>query len=245
MDNFYTKRKVVRVKLLVIGRRKNFFEKEIRKEKKLILVKNHPDVIVAFGGEGTFLYSEMVYPEIPKLLVYHSSKCKKCKKHNYKKIIKDLTVKKFKVVNFVKIQASVNNKRLIGLNEINIHYKPPCALRFDVDINNKPIVRECVGDGLVVSTPYGSSGYFSSITRKTFEKGLGIAFNNPVKPIKPRIVPKDSVIKVKIVRGPGVLCVDCNKEVIPLKTGDVIKIQKHINYARILKINGENRKVKI
>ncbi len=232
------------MKLLVVGRRKNFFEKEIRKGKKLILVKNNPEVIVAFGGEGTFLYSEMVYPGIPKLLVYHSSKCKNCKKHNYQKIIKDLIVKKFKVVSFVKIQASVNNKRLIGLNEINIHYKPPCALRFDVDINNKPIVRECVGDGLVISTPYGSSGYFYSVTRKTFNKGLGIAFNNNVKIVKEKIIPENSVIKIKIVRGPGVMCADCNKKTIPLKTGDIIKIQKHDSRAKILQL-GRNRRVRI
>lgn len=232
------------MKLLVIGRRKNFFEKEIKKEKKLILVKNNPGVIVAFGGEGTFLYSEMVYPGIPKLLVYHSSKCKNCKKHNYKKIIKDLVAKKFKVVSFVKIQASVNNKRLIGLNEINVHYNPPCALRFDVYINNKPIVRECVGDGLVISTLYGSSGYFYSVTRKTFNKGLGVAFNNTVKTVKEKIIPENSVIKVKIVRGPGVMCADANKKIIPLKTGDIIKIQKHVHTAKILQI-GKSRKVRI
>lgn len=232
------------MKLLVIGHRKNFFEKEIKQEKKLILVKNNPDIIVAFGGEGTFLYSEMVYPGIPKLLVYHPSKCKNCKKHNYKKIIKGLVAQKFKIVSFVKIQASVNNKKLIGLNEINVHYKPPCALRFDVYINNKPVVRECIGDGLVTSTPYGSSGYFYSITRKTFNKGLGIAFNNIMKIVKEKIIPENSTIKVKIIRGPGIMCVDTNKKIIPLKTGDIIKIQKHDRPAKILQL-GKDRRVKI
>ncbi len=232
------------VKVLVIGRRKNFFEKEIKKEKKLILVKNNPEVVVAFGGEGTFLYSEMIYPGIPKLLVYHSSKCKNCKKHNYEKIIRALADKKFKIANFVKIEGSVNGKKLIGLNEINIHYIPPLAIRFDVSINDKKIANECIGDGLVVSTPYGSSGYFYSVTRKTFSKGLGVAFNNIVKLIKPVITSEGSTIKVKIVRGPGVMCADCNKKIILLKTGDIIKIQKHDHHARILQL-GRNRRVRI
>lgn len=232
------------MKLLVIGRRKNFFEKEIKKEKKLVLVKKNPEVVVAFGGEGTFLYSEMVCPGIPKLLVYHSSKCRNCKNHDYKKIIKNLASKKFKTVSFLKIQASVNNKKLVGLNEVNIHYQPPLALRFDVNVNNKTVVRECIGDGLVVSTPYGSSGYFYSITRETFSKGLGIAFNNPVKTLKEKIIPENSVIKVKLVRGHGIICVDCNKKIIPLKTGDVIRIQKYASPAKILQL-GKNRKVVI
>ncbi len=230
------------MKLLIIGRRKNFFETNVKKEKNLVLVKKNPDIVVAFGGEGTFLYSEMKYPGIPKLLVYHSSKCKNCKNHNYKKIIKSLIAKKFKAVSFLKIQASVNNKTLIGLNEVNIHYQPPCALRFDVYINNKPVARECVGDGLLVSTPYGSSGYFYSITRKTFNKGLGTAFNNTVKIVKEKVVPENSIIKVKIVRGPGTLCADSNKKIIHLKTGDVIRIQKHAHTAKILQI-GKDRKV--
>lgn len=233
------------MKVAVVGYNKNYFEEEIRKEGSLILDEANPDLVIAFGGEGTFLYSEMMYSGVPKVLVIHSSKCKKCEKHDYKKIIKALVEKKFEILEFIKVQGSVNDKTLVGLNEVNIHYQPPLAIRLDVEVDGKNIVNECVGDGLIVSTPYGSSGYFCSITRKTFDKGLGIAFNNPVKAVKPKIVPKDSVIKVKVVRGPGVLCVDCNKEVIPLKTGDVIKIQKHVNYARILKLNGENRKVKI
>lgn len=168
----------------------------------------------------------MVCPGVPKLLVYHSSKCKRCDNHGYKKIIKRLVDKKFKTLNFLKIEGSVNGKKLVGMNEVNIHYQPPCALRFDVYVNNKLVARECVGDGLVVSTPYGSSGYFYSITRKEFNKGLGIAFNNTVKPVKTRIVPENSVIKVKIVRGPGIMCVDANKKTFSLRTGDMVKIQK-------------------
>ncbi|MBL7100712.1 MAG: NAD(+)/NADH kinase [Nanoarchaeota archaeon] len=227
------------MKVVVVGYRKNYFEKEIKREKKLKLVKISPDVVVAFGGEGTFLYSEMIYPEIPKVFVRHPSKCRKCKKHNYGKIIKALVENRFKVVKLLKIQCSVNGKRLIGLNEINIHYKPPCAMRFDVHINKKLIAKESIGDGLIVSTPYGSSGYFFSIAKKTFNKGLGIAFNNPVKRIKGRIVPENSIIKVKVARGPGMVCVDCDKKIIPLKTGDIVKIQKHSRFARVLKLNGE------
>ena len=229
------------MKVAVVGYRKDYFEDEIRKEKKIELTDNNPDIVIAFGGEGTFLYSEMIYSGIPKVLVYHSSKCRSCKNHNYRKIVKALVDGDFKIVEFIKIQASVNGKKLVGLNEISIHYLPPLAIRFDAYINNKLISKECIGDGLVVSTPYGSSGYFYSITRKTFKKGLGMAFNNLVNNIKAKIVPDNSTVKVKIVRGPGVLCTDCNKEVIPLKTGDVVKIQKHSNYARILKINGDTK----
>lgn len=227
------------MRIALVGYRKNYFESEIKKEKKLVLVENNPDVVIAFGGEGTFLFSEIAYPGVPKVFVVHSNKCKNCKSHDYKKIIRGLLDDEFKAVEFMKVQGSVNGKTLIGLNEINIHYIPPCAIRFDVDVDKKTIVRECVGDGLVVSTPYGSSGYFSSITRKTFDKGMGIAFNNPVNAMAEVIVLESSKIKVKIVRGPGVMCADCNRQVIPLKKGDVVRIQKHARPARIMQLYGE------
>ena len=229
------------MKVIVVGYRKNHFENEIKKEKELELTEYQPDIVIAFGGEGTFLYSEMIYPGIPKVLVRHPSKCKKCSKHDYKKVIKALVNNQFQVVEFVKIVGSVRGKKVVGLNDINIHYKPPCAIRLNVDVGKKTIAKEVISDGVIISTPYGASGYYSSITRKTFDKGLGIAFNNPVTPVKPRVVPEGSVIKVKITRGPGILCADCNQDVISLKTGDVVKIQKHSQYAIILKLKGKTK----
>ncbi len=70
------------MKVAVVSYNKTYFEEEIRKEGNLILDDVNPDVVIAFGGEGTFLYSEMTYPGVPKVLVLHSSKCQKCKNHN-------------------------------------------------------------------------------------------------------------------------------------------------------------------
>lgn len=39
-----------------------------------------------------------------------------------------------------------------------------------------------IGDGLLVATPFGSSGYYRSITGGVFEIGVGVAFNNVHKP---------------------------------------------------------------
>lgn len=233
------KKKGDNMKVAVVSNNKKYFEAAIKKEKDLTLVKDSPDVVIAFGGEGTFLYSEMIYPGIPKVLVRHSSKCKKCDKHDYQKVLNALLSDDFGVAEFLKVQGSIKGRMLVGLNEINIHYTPPCAMRFGVDVDKETLVEEGIGDGLIVSTVYGSSGYFFSITRKTFDKGLGIAFNNLVKPVKTRIIPENSVIKVKIIRGPAVMCADCNKEIISLKTGDVVRIQKHSNFARILQLEGK------
>jgi len=228
------------MKVAIVGYKKSFLEKAMKKEG--FFITNHdPDAVVSFGGDGTFLYSENLFPGIPKLFIKHYSVCNKCKDHDYKKVLDYLTKKKFKIVEYSKIVASVNNKILYSMNDISIHYNPPRAVRFDVKVNNKKIAKNVIGDGIVVSTPYGSSGYFSSITRRTFEKGIGLAFNNPVKKIKEKIISENSKIEIKITRGPGIMCSDCNAYLINLKSGDRIKIKKHNQVARILTLKGKTK----
>ncbi|MEM7816858.1 MAG: hypothetical protein QXZ20_03015, partial [Candidatus Aenigmatarchaeota archaeon] len=106
--------------------------------------------------------------------------------------------------------------------------------RFYVKINAKKITNELIGDGIVISTPYGSRGYFKSITRKTFEKGIGIAFNNTTKKMKPMIIDDNSIIEILINRGKGVIAFDNNPRLIRIKDRDVIKIKKSEKKARII-----------
>ena len=98
---------------------------------------------------------------------------------------------------------------------------------------------------MLISTPYGSTGYFGSVVRKKFEKGLGLAFNNPVKKIKNRILNDKSVVNVKVLRGPGTLTVDCSKEIIKLKTGDIIRIKKSGKYAKLIQLKGKKLKCEV
>jgi len=219
----------------------------VRKELKKAGIKetrSHPDIVIAFGGEGTFLFSEQKYPGIPKLFIRHKRTCKKS--HNLLPILNALKRGAYVIENHPKLQAVVNNQRrktLVCMNDINIHYVPPMALRFSVKINGRKVADNVIGDGLIIATPYGSSAYYKSITRSTFSNGIGVAFNNPVKPHKPLKLKADSKIEVKIIRGPGVLAADCCRKLIKLKEGDVIRIKKHKSPARIIHLRG--RKLKI
>lgn len=231
------------MKVAIVGLARKLIENKLP-EYGLKKNRKDPDVVISIGGDGTALYAERIYPGIPRVLIRHSKICEKCKvgEHDFSKVLKALKKKKYKVTEEIKVEGIVNNdpkKKLIGLNEVCIHHKIPTkTIRLRVKVNDKIVVNEVIGDGTVVATPYGSTAYFHSITRKKFSKGLGLAFNNPREPVKPLILSDDSVIEVEVLRGRGLVTVDNDERMIPIRKGDVLKVQKAKQKAKIIEIGG-------
>ncbi len=125
----------------------------------------------------------------------------------------------------------------MGLNEIIIHNSDPRrAIRYEVFVNDKKIDSEIIGDGVIISTPYGSTGYYRSITDGIFEVGIGLAFNNSTEQSDHMVLKEDSEIMIKIVRGPAMAYADNNETEISLNDGDEIEIKKSRDIAKIIKI---------
>jgi len=233
------------MKVVVVGLARKLMEKELAKN-GLKLDKKNPDIVISFGGDGSALYGERTYPGVPRIMIKHSKVCVKCKEHDFSKVLTKLKEKKYKIVEEIKVEGVVNKdpkKKLIGLNEIGIHHGIPTkAIRLMLKVNGKIIENQVIGDGLLVATPYGSTGYFYSISRKKFSKGLGIAFNNSVNINRKNVIVNDnSMIEVKILRGKGLMTADENEKMIPLKIGDTITIRKSKGKARIIELEKKRR----
>ncbi|MGC9058786.1 MAG: hypothetical protein ACP5H3_00035 [Candidatus Aenigmatarchaeota archaeon] len=215
------------------------------KKIKKILLKNgftvssfKPDIIVSYGGDGTFLTAERSYPSIPKLIVKKEKKVKDFEilEAELAKYLPKLKKGLFKIVEFDKVEAIFKNKRLVGINEVQIRNKLPIeALRFNVSINEKKF-ENVIADGMIVATLFGSTGYYSSAGGKKFKRGLGLCFNNPhnIK-IKSIILNGNEEIKVKILRGMAYLASDNNPMLLNLKEGDEVLIRKSEEKAKIIK----------
>ena len=91
---------------------------------------------------------------------------------------------------------------------------------------------------MVVATPFGSTAYYHSISRKSFDKGIGVAFNNTTKPVKHLVLDEAAVVEVEIVRGQAVLVADNNPHIIDLIEGQTIKIQKAPETAKVISTKG-------
>jgi NAD+ kinase len=201
--------------------------KEILSKRKIEYSEENPDMVIAYGGDGTFLIAERKFPGIPKILLSDSETCQLCCNLNIEEAIDLFEEGRYEIQEIKKIKAIYEDgdeKELIGTNDIVIRNSLPTeAIRFNIKINEE-FIGEFIGDGVVVSTPYGSKAYFSSITRKNFNEGIGIAFNNVTKHKEYIIINHDDKIEIEITRGPGVLVADNNRDFINLEKGNKITI---------------------
>jgi len=216
------------------------------KEIKHTLLKNgfvvsryKPDVIITYGGDGTTLSAEREYPGIPKLIVKTSKITHpyEIEKKDLEIALKKIKKSEYKIVEESKLIGTFKNKTLIGLNEIQVHTeKPIAAIRFSVYANNRSY-EDLIGDGVLVATPFGSSGYYKSLGGRIFKKGLGLGFNNiHNKRLACIHLPSLAVVKIKIKKGEGLLTADNNPRMYSLEAGDEIEIRKHKEQARFIQV---------
>ncbi|MEJ2272463.1 MAG: hypothetical protein P8X91_08310 [Candidatus Bathyarchaeota archaeon] len=224
-------------KVLLVFRRENSEIKDVLDEQGFIIVDKNPDFIICYGGDGTVLFSERKFPEIPKLIIKTS---RSCRPYDYK--IDDLKnlLLKIKTGNFtihseMKLETKTKDKFLIGLNEIQVHLKLPIyAVRFNLIVNEKNC-DNMIGDGVVVATPFGSTGYYKATGGAVFKKGIGVSFNNlHNKQMKDFVVSDNSVVKLTITRGPAWLLADNNEDFVDLDAGDTVLIKKSQSVANFI-----------
>jgi NAD+ kinase len=224
------------MKLLIYGYKTEEINK-IAKKAGFQIVSKNPDIVASYGGDGTFMKAENEFPGIPKFALKKSKICKKCHDIPTEETLKKVFAGEYSIEEEIKIESISKGKRIIGLNEIIIHNADPRqAIRYEVFVNDKKIDDEIIGDGVVVSTPYGSTGYYRSITDGVFEVGIGLAFNNSTEQSNHMVLKEDSELKIRIIRGPAMAYADNDIKEIPLDDGDEIVINKSKEKARIIKL---------
>ncbi len=203
-------------------------------------ISKDPDFVISYGGDGTILFSERLYPSIPKLII---KKNRICRKYEYmlgdlEKVLRKIKEGDFEIIEEMKLRTVKNGYNLLALNEIQIHHKfPTKAIRFSLQTNGHKF-ENLIGDGVVVSTPFGSLAYYKVTGGKPFKKGIGISFNNLYnRKEKSFVVDENLEIKIKILREEGFLSEDNNENIIELKEGDTVFIKKAKEKAKIISVN--------
>lgn len=189
------------------------------------IVKEDPELVIAHGGDGALLGAERDFPGIDKLPLRDRKHNPKCPEHDERQVLQALLDGKLSQTRLEKLEAASPSGMVRGINDVCINKANiSSAVRFRLWLDGRLENSQVVGDGLVVSTVFGSTGYYRSITKSTFRTGLGLAFNNSTEPMDHLVVGPETRIEVEILRGPALLLADNAPERIPLRIGDHIRI---------------------
>lgn len=170
--------------------------KKAKKLKKIFLEKNKnhsikkADVIIVGGGDGYMLQT------IKKYILYNKPfygvNCGSygflMNKGSYKNFFNRLKTSKSFFLNplEITIKTKKNLKKLIAINEVSLLRQSRQTAFLKIIINNKLILKKLVGDGVLISTPAGSTAYNLSVNGPIISLDSKKISITPISPFRPR-----------------------------------------------------------
>ena len=189
----------------------------ILKKEGFILSKNNPDVIIVIGGDGTMLSAirAMRMHDVPFLGVNTGNLgfLPGINPNNLDVLISLLKDNKFKLYRYPLLEVettTIKGEKCIDVafNEIMIKHNMPRLMEALVYINDKPF-NYFTGDGFIISTPIGTTGYAIWAGGAAIHSSLWVFQLTPLNPNDNRInrplknsmiIPHDTRIDMKIVK---------------------------------------------
>ena len=194
------------------------------------IVTDNPDVVISYGGDGTLLSSERKYPGIPKMPIRNPLFCNKCAKHSDEHFLPQLLQNKLQIKEYKKLETTLLYKTFHALNDFVVRNSDPIhTIRFQTSASDNLLI----GDGIVVSTPFGSSGYFKSVTGQAFEEGFAIAFNNTTERVSPVFFKDTDSLTFQLMRGKATLSFDNSPDIFTIDEGSELVFKLSNQLAKI------------
>jgi len=168
---------------------------QVLKKKILKKYRNHPptksDFIVVGGGDGFMLHVLKLYTKFNK--PFYGINCgtygfllnKLVSKDIEKKIQKSKKI----VINplqLITIDKKNKKKRLMAINEVSLFRQSRQTTSLKLQVGKKVIIKKLIGDGILISTPAGSTAYNLSVHGPILSLHSGKLAITPISPFRPR-----------------------------------------------------------
>jgi len=167
------------------------------------------DIIWSFGGDGTFLQTARVIAPLEKPIVgvnlgdfgYLTEVTTSQLHQRVQEILDGEYIVQNRMMLDVTVPGLSTKNRFIGLNDLVIFRGQfPRTIYIETYIDGL-FLNRFNADGLIISTPTGSTGYSLSAGGPIIEPGSGVMVINPISPHmmanRPLIIPSDKSIEIR------------------------------------------------
>ena len=224
-------------------------EKIYGKEEAAIFESSkRPDAIIVLGGDGTMLRAarDLVEEEIPLLGVNLGSLgyLAEVEKSNITSALSDLISGEYFIEERMMLEGTIIRDgnvvtRTVALNDISVLKSQPFrAINFDVYVNGQ-FLKSYGADGVIVSTPTGSTGYNLSAGGPIVEPCADLLV---LTPVCPHTMNSRSIVYIEIKEAKNggdqvAFAMSDGAAHFDLKTGDSFIMRRSDKRTRIIKLN--------
>lgn len=158
----------------------------------------HPEIMVSYGGDGAILDVWRRASGKGKAICPVRN-YGRCEKHAdpFASVNFDAVCQNRIVVCEHVVRSSGLSYKYDALSEIQVKSSDvTSALRMDIYVDGTKFCENVIADGAICSTPYGATGYFSSVARALFTSGIGFAFIAPTIGVNNLVLPFGHTIEI-------------------------------------------------
>ncbi len=202
------------------------------------------DFIIILGGDGTILrWAKKIAKFNKNILGINMGTLgylTDVEKHEGYIAIKNVLDNNYNVEKRMMLSATINNKEYICLNEVNINNGNVSRMvKIGIDINDR-FVDAFSADGLIISTPTGSTAYNLSAGGPILKPDTELMAITYVCPhalfSRPYVISSNDKIRAYVTNKDNVAYLSLDgQDSIPIKYGDSVYIKKSSFYTNIIK----------
>lgn len=213
-------------------------------------VSDDPDIVISVGGDGSTIYAFKNYnrPVLPVRLKSNLGFLSDVPFSQLEKAYEKMERGEYYIERFLLLDLFKNGKRLTSsMNEVSLQQKDPRkAARFDIYADGNPLFDfPIISDGVIVSTPIGSTAYNSSIgghlVNPKHEKiVVSLKAQSGIKSRKrlSKILESTSEIEMELFRPEEFLVAVDGYDIFTVRASDELSIKKSEDHFKLVKIKG-------
>lgn len=202
------------------------------------------DYIISLGGDGTFLNTARIVGDknipIAGINLGRLGFFSEVSPDETEDFLLKLVKGKFRITEEVIIRSvSENGKVLYSMNDIVIDKNDSIRmLELETYYNNEKVVR-IISDGIIISTPAGSTGYSLSCNGPIVNPDSSVFIITPISPhtlnVRPIIVPDNGLIKIRILKESKIRITSDGQQSYKINSPTEVLVQKADYKIKIIK----------